>query len=295
MIDPYVDKNGVLKNKKGLTEKEHLQEYERDKSSCKLAELRIKPIKGNFDLEHLKKIHKHLFEDVYSWAGKVRTVTIAKGNLFCVAEHIGTMQQEIFEGIKKEDFLKDLGKEEFSKRAAYYLGEVNMLHPFREGNGRTQREFFRELALNAGYDLDLTKADKAEMIEASIRSAVKVDNTMYEKIILEQLKPLELVKQADIEKILSQTSEKEIGKMNSVERFHHYARITLEKDRGTWLPDTNKKIIMEMMKDSFSNREIEYAMKKSPQKVSSMSKLLEKAEQTNDRLGIKKESNGKER
>lgn len=292
MKDPYVDENGVLKNKLGIDNAADLKEAERDFTGSRISELRENPIKGSFDFKHLQKIHGHIFQDVYDWAGKTRTVEIAKGNMFCSTRFIDSYQQGVFDRLRKDDFLKDMSREQFSKEAAFYLGEINMLHPFREGNGRTQREFMLELSREAGWELDLSKVSREEMIQASQQSANSTDD-LFEKMIREQLKPMELVKKEEVEKILSSAAEKDVKRMTAKERFTHYAKHVLETDAGVWLPDTNKRIAMAMMRDGFSARDAEYSMKNSPQRVSSMSKFLGKAERSNEALGIAAGRGGK--
>lgn len=174
----------------------------------------------------------------------------------------------------------------------FLLYQVYMLHPFREGNGRTQREFMLELSREAGWELDLSKVSREEMIQASQQSANSTDD-LFEKMIREQLKPMELVKKEEVEKILSSAIEKDVKRMTAKERFTHYAKHVLETDAGVWLPDTNKRIAMAMMRDGFSARDAEYSMKNSPQRVSSMSKFLGKAERSNEALGIAAGRGGK--
>lgn len=292
MSDPYVDANGVLKNKLGIQNVADLKEAERDLTFSRIEELKRTPMKGSFDFKHLQKIHGYIFQDVYDWAGKVRTVEIAKGNMFCSTRFIDSYQQDVFDQLRKDDFLKDMSREQFSKKAAFYLGEINMLHPFREGNGRTQREFMLELSREAGWDLDLSKVSRQEMIYASQQSA-KTTNDLFEKMIHEQLKPMDLVKKEDLERILSSDFDKDAKRMTAKERFTHYAKHVLETDAGVWLPDTNKRIAMAMMRDGFSARDAEYSMKNSPQRVSSMSKFLGKAERSNEALGIAAGRGGK--
>ena len=292
MSDPYVDENGVLKNKLDIRSSALLHKAERDLTFSRIEELKSTPIKGSFDFKHLQKIHGHIFQDVYDWAGKTRTVEIAKGNMFCSTRFIDSYQQGVFDQLRKDDFLKDMSREQFSKKAAFYLGEINMLHPFREGNGRTQREFLLELSREAGWELDLSKVSRDEMIQASQQSANSTDD-LFEKMIREQLKPIELVKKEEVEKILSSAAEKDVKRMTAKERFTHYAKQVLETDAGVWLPDTNKRIAMAMMRDGFSVRDAEYSMKNSPQRVSSMSKFLGKAERSNEALGIAAGRGGK--
>lgn len=192
MSDPYVCSNTtVLKNRFGIKCQDELDSIERYSSTARLAELIEKPIKGNFDLVHLQKIHEHIFQDLYPWAGNIRTVDIAKSTMFCPMQHFHSYQEDVFKKLQKENSLQGLDIDQFSKRAAYYLGEINMLHPFREGNGRTQREFMRELALCAGYDLSFDKVSRQEMIEASIHSA-SVSNDKFEKLIRDNIVPIKI-------------------------------------------------------------------------------------------------------
>ena len=135
----------ILKNKLNIKNDEKLYEVERKLTALRTKDLYKKPVKGDFDLEHLKKIHKHIFQDIYEWAGEIRDVDIAKSNLFCLTQYIDTFANEIFTGLKKENHLKDLDKEEFSKRCAYYFCEINALHPFREGNAEVKENLLENL------------------------------------------------------------------------------------------------------------------------------------------------------
>lgn len=181
--DPYVyPGTRVLINKLNIKSPDKLQHSETNLSINRCAELLNKPIKGNFDLEHLKNIHKHIFQDVYSWAGKIRTVDIAKQDKFAPVDRIEPYSNFLFKQLQKENHLKGLPADKFSERAAYYLGEINALHAFREGNGRTQREFIRELAANAGHELDFRHTTSDEMREASIHS-FRVDESKLQEII----------------------------------------------------------------------------------------------------------------
>lgn len=126
-MDVY-SKNGVLINKLGITSQEELSNAERILTSKRNAELLLEPIKGKFDLKHLQAIHKHLFQDIYSWAGELRTVDIAKSNLFCLAQFIPNYAEEIFRNLESENCLVNLDKAQFVKRCAYYFCEINALH-----------------------------------------------------------------------------------------------------------------------------------------------------------------------
>ena len=126
-----------------------------------------KPIQGKFHLKHLQSVHRYIFQDVYDWAGKIREVDIAKGNMFCNAKFIESQAEEIFGKLKEENYLQGLDGREISVRLAYFFSEINALHPFREGNGRCQREFVRTLALQAGYVINFANVTGEEMLKAS--------------------------------------------------------------------------------------------------------------------------------
>ena len=157
----------ILKNKMGIRNMGKLQQMERKLTMLRILELIDKPVQGKFDLQHLKLIHRYIFQDVYDWAGEIRKVDIAKGNMFCNARFIESQASEIFKNLKEENYLQGLSEKESAIRMAYYFSEINALHPFREGNGRSQREFIRTLALNMGYVINFAKVSKEEMIRAS--------------------------------------------------------------------------------------------------------------------------------
>lgn len=178
--------SNVLINKLNIHDTDKLLEVERKLTMLRLMDLLEKPISGKFDLEHLRNIHKYIFQDIYPWAGKIRTVDIAKSNMFCKVQFIEMQAKEIFGKLQKDDYLKQLSKEKFAKRAAYYFSEINALHPFREGNGRTQRELIRQLACESGYILHFAAITETEMMEASIDSFVcdyKKMEALFTKII----------------------------------------------------------------------------------------------------------------
>ena len=157
----------VLKNKIGIQDMEKLQRLERRLTMLRILELVDKPIQGKFDLQHLCLIHRYIFQDVYDWAGGIRKVDIAKGSMFCNVKFIESQAAEIFKKLKSEDYLQGLNEENTASRLAYYFSEINALHPFREGNGRSQREFIRTLTLHIGYVINFAKVSKEEMLKAS--------------------------------------------------------------------------------------------------------------------------------
>lgn len=178
MIDPYVYPNTeVLKNKFGIRDSERLLEIEKTITLGAWQDIRegkIK-IKKTFDYKHLKSLHKELFKDLYDWAGKERTVDISKpGTLFCRAMFIEEEAKRIFNNLKKDNFLKDIkDKSKFSEKLGQLFLDINMLHSFREGNGRSQRLFIGDLAKENGYYLEWTNISKEEMIQISKNDNVK--------------------------------------------------------------------------------------------------------------------------
>lgn len=133
----YLNSN-VLINKLNIQDADALHTAEWGITSLRLAAAKMQPIKGKFDMRHLQKIHAYLFGDVYDWAGKLRHVNIAKGNRFCLAMNLDTYGNNMFKKLEQEHYLID-AKGNVPQRLAYYLSEINVLHPFREGNGRPQR------------------------------------------------------------------------------------------------------------------------------------------------------------
>ncbi len=171
--DPYVYAGTkVLRNKLGLRDFDELWDAERAITGVTAAELEANPIDGEFDLAHLQAIHKALFSDIYDWAGTIREKGfIAKGNsLFCAAEFIVPYSDDLFAKLRAEDYLRGLEREEFIRRVAFYISEINALHPFREGNGRTQRIFINQLARQAGWNLNYTAVDPERLCDAYIAS-----------------------------------------------------------------------------------------------------------------------------
>lgn len=163
----------VLINKLDIKDRAKLEELENALIIFKIYELRKKGITGNFDLKHLLSIHEYLLSDLYDFAGKLRTENVAKDNFkFADAKYIEQEIIKLFDELKNENYLEGMEKEKLAERMAYYLAELNVLHPFREGNGRVTREFIRQLALKNDYLLDLRKVEFKEILEASIISII---------------------------------------------------------------------------------------------------------------------------
>ncbi|RNB78089.1 cell filamentation protein Fic [Brevibacillus nitrificans] len=161
----------VLINVPGFKEQDQLDAFERMVTAERLRALNLRPLNGKFDKKHLCAIHKFIFRDVYPFAGSMRDEEISKGSFrFATARFLNDQTEELLNKLKQGNFLKELSFELLVDRLTYYLVELNVLHPFREGNGRTQREFIRCLALQAGYRIDWTKVEGSKILKAMIHS-----------------------------------------------------------------------------------------------------------------------------
>lgn len=161
----------VLKNIPGIRDQDLLNEFEAAMTMQRSDEP-LPP--GSLDVAHYCAIHHHLFQDMYEWAGKFRTVRISKGgSAFCYPEYIEQEMQELFDDLKHQNYLRELSADEFATRAAHFLATLNAIHPFREGNGRAQTSFLLLLADRAGHSLNLDKLVPERFMEAMIASFEK--------------------------------------------------------------------------------------------------------------------------
>jgi cell filamentation protein len=176
-MDPYLfPGTSVLRNLREIRDAAVLNEFEAEATARRLRQLEHRPIRGKFDTRHLQEIHHHIFQDVFDWAGSFRTVNISKsGDPFAFHEHIASSLGKMSAELKAESHLAGSDPERFAIRGAYYLGEINAVHPFREGNGRAQREFIRELAARNDLLIDWTQISRDEMVDAS-RQSLRVSN-----------------------------------------------------------------------------------------------------------------------
>ncbi len=191
--DPYVyPGTTVLKNIPGIRNQEILDRFEADRVGQRSLELIERPLSGLFDIEHLQGIHRYLFQDVYEWAGDFRTVDIAKGNsYFAHVPYIESTLKGLFGELSEERHLRGLNQERFASRLAQTLGTLNAVHAFREGNGRAQREFVRELAYKNSYWIDWSKVSREELYQASDASFMRGDNTFFEKLLRRAIEPID--------------------------------------------------------------------------------------------------------
>jgi cell filamentation protein len=167
--DPYTYKNStVLVNKLDLRDQVDLDAFEAEISNARAEEALPD---GSMDFEHYKAIHHHLFQDVYQWAGHIRTVRIAKGgNPFCFPENIESQAGKLFDELRSANHLRNLDAQAFSEEAAHFLAELNAIHAFREGNGRSQLTLFAVLADHASHPLRMERLKPEEMLAAMIAS-----------------------------------------------------------------------------------------------------------------------------
>ena len=189
-MDPYVyPATNVLKNLRDLRDLESLARFEAAATSRRLEELRELRQPGKFDIAHLKAIHGYIFQDVYPWAGEFRTVNIARPGQFYFAffNMIVSALESAFQTLPKENYLAGLDARAFSNRAAYYMGEINAIHPFRDGNGRTQREFIRQLAVRNGFAVQWSRITREQMGEASKRSFQQGDPSGLADVVFQSI------------------------------------------------------------------------------------------------------------
>lgn len=167
--DPYCYKSTrVLKNLARLRSQHRLDQFEHEAALVRSGE----PLPdGALDAAHYRAIHHHLFQDVYAWAGQYRTVRISKGgNMFCYPENIPHEMDRLFVSLRRGNFLRELAAEVFAAQSAHFLAELNAIHPFREGNGRTQLTFLALPADQAGRPLDFERLRPDVFLAALIES-----------------------------------------------------------------------------------------------------------------------------
>lgn len=161
----------VLKNKLQIRDKNKLKEAEENFSAIKQMALYQNPIKGRFTKNQLFKIHNFLFCDIYSFAGHIRKEQISKGDtLFFPPDYIDKELNKIFEHIHSSGMLNETNKEKQIDNLSYVMARLNIIHPFREGNGRSIREFIRCMALHYGLSINWGNTDRDSLINASVKS-----------------------------------------------------------------------------------------------------------------------------
>ncbi|MCW2751724.1 MAG: filamentation induced by cAMP protein Fic [Aeromicrobium sp.] len=171
LIDPTSD---VLRNKVNAVTVEELRVAENDLLEARLAELRSEPtlIDRTYNLDHLQAIHRYLFQDVYEWAGELRTVGMNKGEGESFMPPLGIEQPfgHVEQRIRETDLLDNIVDERLPSEIAYLYDYANFAHPFREGNGRAQREFFDQLLAESGHGLDWDLIGQSQLHDACHRA-----------------------------------------------------------------------------------------------------------------------------
>lgn len=188
MADYFVDCDDVLENKLGVTDSDELKAAEQEIVTNRTADA-LSDAPQVFDLGNLLHVHKVLFEDIYGFAGKIRTVDIAKYDAsvpFAHAQFIEAEARRIFQQLEDKEYLVDLGRRNFIIELTKLAAELNALHPFREGNGRAIRLFLIMLADHAGYLLDYSQVSAEEIIRAD-KLAFEGDDklllSLYNKVV----------------------------------------------------------------------------------------------------------------
>ncbi len=197
----YAYENGTLKNIDGLTDPDKLSAVEAERVAGRLIELRLGGgPQPTFDTRHLKALHHHLFQDVYEWAGRTRdervqlsdgtvatmpTMQKIDGEQFAIGPAISSALDRFSEDLCGQNFLRGFNRETFADQAAVYFNRLNSIHPFREGNGRTQREFMIALARNAGHELNFDVVSAERMAQASIAGHERGDVDAFKRMFRE--------------------------------------------------------------------------------------------------------------
>jgi cell filamentation protein len=178
-------KTGVLRNLADITDEDVLEFVESGAVTKRAKELYENPIKIN-NTASLFAVHKHLFQDIYAWAGKRRKIEISKdGKQFFPTSHFENAFKYIDSLISEYKNIQTSNKKELAYKLAEILDNINYLHPFREGNGRAQREFVRLLALGKGLNLNLNPPDNVDVYDRYMQGTINSDVNQLTKLILE--------------------------------------------------------------------------------------------------------------
>ncbi len=185
----YTDpKTGILRNLADITDPDDLLFFESGAVAKRIQELYEKPIKIK-GIDSLLSIHRHLFQDVYSWAGKRRKVEISKaGKQFFPTTHFDNAFRFIDTLISNYRSISKGENLQIAAKLAEILDNVNYLHPFREGNGRAQREFLKLLASEKGLTLNLNPPDNKNVYDQYMQGTINSDVKTLTKLILDLIK-----------------------------------------------------------------------------------------------------------
>lgn len=181
--DPYCyPGTTILKNLRNLKTQSALTRFETVITAQRFDE----PLPGGrLSPTHFCAVHRHLFQDVYTWAGRYRTVRISRqGSMFCYPEHIDAQIKRLFTQLRNDEYLRDLSKEKFAQKATLFLSDLNAIHAFRDGNGRTQLAFMALVAAKADHPLNFEVLEPDDFLDAMIRSFQGDDKKLLDQLRL---------------------------------------------------------------------------------------------------------------
>ena len=186
--DPYLYPGlNVMRNRLGIRQAERLAQAAYQFTALRAATLGLGPLLRG--LPHLCAIHQHIYQDIFDWAGDIREMDIYQGDTrFCHFAYIEKEGNALMQDLEEEGYLVGLEREEFINRLSHYYCEINVLHPFRIGNGIVQRIFFEQLAIHAGYQLDWRDIDPEEWAQANQSGAMgdlSALNAIFSKVVSE--------------------------------------------------------------------------------------------------------------
>lgn len=188
--DPYVyPGTDVLRNVQGLRDHDQLTALEVTVTTLALAGLEATRLPGQYDLTHLQAFHREVFAEVCPWAGELRTVAISKpGAVFCLPQHLTSYANEVLGRLADACWLRDTAREVFLDGLSALWADLNSLHPFREGNGRSARAFLRQLSADAGWPLSWAGLDARVNLHASV-AAHQGDNAPMRALLDRHIAP----------------------------------------------------------------------------------------------------------
>lgn len=170
--DPYCYTNTqMLRNRLGIQDEHVLASAEREITTLAASEIEF--ALPPYNLDYLQQIHRQLFGDLYDWAGHTRTIDLSKGNTrFCSFHRIQPEADKMFRTLSEANWLEGMDRADLITNIAKLYGDLNVIHPFREGNGRAQRLLFEHIIINAGYQIDWWQVDEHEWLRANIDAVV---------------------------------------------------------------------------------------------------------------------------
>jgi cell filamentation protein len=192
-VDPYlIPGTGVLRNLVNADSVQALADAENDWVTFRFLQLQATPLTAEGTVKQLQWIHHFLFHDMYEWAGQIRTIDMSKGggSVFQPLQLFDTGAQYAETTLRDDHMLQGLDRERFIERLAVSFDNFNTLHPFREGNGRTQHVFWTLIARDAGWGLDWSQVSKHENDIASFIAHENVDYSRLEAMFAKIVQPL---------------------------------------------------------------------------------------------------------